>query len=84
LPEKITQGAVASKIKIRTGRGQFPALILTPPVGTNQPVTGQVLGLSNPADYRVLMLVSAITNVWWDKNHNVHGNFHCGGRILQS
>jgi hypothetical protein len=74
LPEKITQGAVASKIKIRTGPGTVPSVDFdAPPVGTNQPVTGQVLGLSNPADYRVLMLVSAITNVWWDKTHNVHG-----------
>jgi hypothetical protein len=74
LPEKIPQGAVASKIMIRTGPKSVPSVDFgAPPVGTNQPVTGQVLGLSNPTDYRVLMLVSAITNVWWDKTHNVHG-----------
>lgn len=74
LPEKIPQGAVASKIMIRTGPGTVPSVDFdAPPVGTNQPIAGQVLGLSNPTDYRVLMLVSAITNVWWDKTHNVQG-----------
>ncbi|HWY32063.1 MAG TPA: hypothetical protein VNX46_14980 [Candidatus Acidoferrum sp.] len=74
LPEKIPAAAVASKILIRTGPGTVPSVdFITPPIGTNTPVTGQVLGLSNPTDYRVLMLVSAITNVWWDKTHNVHG-----------
>jgi hypothetical protein len=74
LPEKIPQGAVASKIMIRVGPKSVPSVDFdAPPVGTNQPVTGQVLGLSKPSDYRVLMLVSAITNVWWDKTHNVHG-----------
>jgi hypothetical protein len=74
LPEKIPHSAVASKIIIRTGPKTVPSVDFdVPPVGTNQPVTGQVLGLSNPTDYRVLMLVSAITNVWWDKTHNVHG-----------
>ena len=74
LPEKIPQGAVASRILIRVGPASVPSVDFdAPPVGTNQPVTGQVLGLSNPTDYRVLMLVSAITNVWWDKTHNVHG-----------
>jgi hypothetical protein len=74
LPEKISQGAVASKIMIRTGPKTVPGVDFdAPPVGTNQPITGQVLGLSHPTDYRVLMLVSAITNVWWDKTHNVDG-----------
>jgi len=74
LPKKILQGAVASKIRIRTGPKTVPSVDFDPPpVGTNLPVTGQVLGLSNPADYRVLMLVSAIADVWWDKTHNVHG-----------
>ena len=74
LPEKISASAVASKILIRTGSNTVPSVDFdTPPMGTNTPVSGQVLGLSNPADYRVLMLVSAITNVWWDKTHNVHG-----------
>jgi hypothetical protein len=74
LPEKIPAAAVASKILIRTGPDTIPSVDFdTPPVGTNQPITGQVLGLSNPTDYRVLMLVSAKTNVWWDKTHNVHG-----------
>ena len=26
-----------------------------------------------PTDYTVLMLVSPITNVWWDKTHDLHG-----------
>ena len=74
LPEKIPQGAVASRILIRVGPASVPSVDFdAPPVGTNQPVTGQVLGLSKPSDYRVLMLVSAVTNVWWDKTHNVHG-----------
>lgn len=74
LPEKIRQGAVASKIKIRTWPGSIPSVDFdVPPAGTNTAITGQVSGLSNPTDYRVLMLVSAITNVWWDKTHNVHG-----------
>jgi hypothetical protein len=74
LPEKIPAAAVASKIIIRTEPDTVPSVDFdAPPVGTNQPVTGQVLGLSNPTDYRVLMLVSAITNVWWDKTHNVRG-----------
>jgi len=74
LPEKIPAAAVASKIIIRTGPGTVPSVDFdAPPAGTNRPVTGQVLGLSNPTAYRVLMLVSAITNVWWDKTHNVHG-----------
>ena len=74
LPERIPAEAVASKILIRTGPNTVPSVDFdAPPKGTNTPVTGQVLGLSNPTDYRVLMLVSAITNVWWDKTHNVHG-----------
>jgi hypothetical protein len=74
LPKKIPQSAVASKIMIRTGPETVPSVDFdAPPVGTNQPVTGQVFGVSNPTDYRVLMLVSAISNVWWDKTHNVHG-----------
>ena len=73
-PEKIRQGAVASKILIRTGPGSVPSVDFeTPAVGTNAPIAGQVLGLSNPASYKVLMLVSAEPNVWWDKTHNVHG-----------
>lgn len=74
LPEKIPAAAVASKILIRTGPNTVPSVDFdAPPAGTNTPVTGQVLGLCNPTDYRVLMLVSAKTNVWWDKTHNVHG-----------
>jgi hypothetical protein len=74
LPEKISRGAVASKIKIRTRPGSVASVdFQVPPMGTNQPITGQILGLSNPTDYKVLMLVSAITNTWWDKTHNVHG-----------
>jgi hypothetical protein len=74
LPEKIPAAAVASKILIRTGPDTVPSVDFDPPpLGTNTAVTGQVFGLSNPTDYRVLMLVSAITNVWWDKTHNVHG-----------
>jgi hypothetical protein len=74
LPEKISQGAVASKIMIRTGPKTVPSVDFdAPPVGTNLPITGQVFGLSNPASYTALLLVSAITNVWWDKTHNVNG-----------
>jgi hypothetical protein len=74
LPEKITQAAIASKIIIRTRSGTAPTVDFdAPPLGTNSPVTGQVLGLSDPTNYKVLMLVSAITNVWWDKTHNVNG-----------
>lgn len=74
LPEKILRGAVASKIMIRTGPKTVPSVDFdTPLIGADQPITGQVLGLSHPTDYRVLMLVSAITNVWWDKTHNVNG-----------
>jgi hypothetical protein len=74
LPETIKQAAVASKILIRTGPDTVPSVDFdAPPIGANTPITGQVLGLSNPTDYRVLMLVSAKTNVWWDKTHNVHG-----------
>jgi hypothetical protein len=73
-PEKIRQGAVASKILIRTGPGSVPSVDFdAPAVGVNEPITGQVLGLSHPTDYKVLMLVSKKTNVWWDKTHNVHG-----------
>jgi hypothetical protein len=74
LPEKIVQAAVASKILIRTGPGTIPTVDFDlPPLGTNSPVKGQVLGLSNPTNYKILMLVSAKTNVWWDKTHNVKG-----------
>jgi hypothetical protein len=74
LPQKITQAAVASKIIIRTRPGTIPAVDFDlPPFGTNSPVKGQILGLSNPTSYKILMLVSAITDVWWDKTHNVHG-----------
>jgi len=74
LPGKISAAAVVSKIIIRTKPDTVPTVDFDAPlVGTNLPVTGQVLGLSNPTDYRVLMLVSARTNVWWDKTHNVHG-----------
>ena len=74
LPEKITQAAIASKIIIRTKPGTAAAVDFdVPPPGTNSPVTGQVFGLSNPTSYEILMLVSAITNVWWDKTHNVNG-----------
>ena len=74
LPEKITKGAVASKIIIRTGPKTAPTIDFdVPPMGTNTPVTGQVLGLSDPTRYMVLMLVSAITNVWWDKTHDIGG-----------
>jgi hypothetical protein len=74
LPQKIPHGAVASKIIIRTGPKTVPSVDFdAPPVGTNQPVTGQVFGLSNPTGYTVLMLVSPMTNVWWDKTHDVGG-----------
>jgi hypothetical protein len=74
LPEKIPQAAVASKIMIRTGRETVPSVDFElPPLGTGQPITGQVLGLSDPTRYKVLMLVSEITNVWWDKTYDVHG-----------
>jgi hypothetical protein len=74
LPEKIVQAAVASKILIRTGPGTIPTVDFDlPPLGTNSPVMGQVLGLSNPTNYKILMLVSARANVWWDKTHNVKG-----------
>jgi hypothetical protein len=74
LPGKITQAAVASKIIIRTRPGTIPTVDFDlPPLGTNSPVKGQVLGLSNPTSYKILMLVSAKTNVWWDKTHNVKG-----------
>ena len=73
-PKKIREAAVASKILIRTGPGSVPSIDFdAPPVGVDDPITGQVLGLSHPADYKVLMLVSNKTNVWWDKTHNVHG-----------
>ncbi len=74
LPEKIPQEAVASKIIIRTGPKTVPSVDFdAPPIGTDQPFAGQILGLSNPTDYTVLMLVSPITNVWWDKTHDLHG-----------
>ena len=74
LPKKITQAAIASKIIIRTNPGTIPTVDFDlPSLGTNSPVKGQVLGLSNPTSYKILMLVSAITNVWWDKTHNVKG-----------
>jgi hypothetical protein len=74
LPEKIRQGAVASKMLIRTGPGTVPSVDFdAPPAGVNEPIRGQVLGLSHPADYKALMLVSAKPDVWWDKTHNVRG-----------
>lgn len=74
LPGKITRAAVASRILIRTGPGTTPTVDFDlPPLGTNSPVKGQVFGLSNPTSFKILMLVSAITNVWWDKTHNVNG-----------
>jgi hypothetical protein len=74
LPQKIPKAAVASKIIIRTGPGTVPTVDFdAPPVGTNLPITGQVFGLSNPTRCKVLMLVSEITNVWWDKTYDVHG-----------
>jgi hypothetical protein len=73
-PAKISQGAVASKILIRTGPGTVPSVDFdAPPVGVNDRITGQVLGLSSPANYKVLMLVSAKPDIWWDKTHNVSG-----------
>jgi hypothetical protein len=73
-PEKIRQGAVASKIIIRTGPGSVPSVDFdAPPAGVNETITGQVLWLSHPENYKALMLVSAKPNVWWDKTHNVHG-----------
>jgi hypothetical protein len=74
LPQKITQAAVTSKILIRTGPDTIPTVDFDlPPLGTNSPVKGQVLGLSEPTNYKILMLVSKMPNVWWDKTHNVHG-----------
>jgi hypothetical protein len=74
LPKNIPQSAVASKIMIRTGPETVPSVDFdAPPLGTDQPFTGQVLGLSNPTRYTALMLVSEITNVWWDKTYDVHG-----------
>ena len=74
LPEKISAAAVASKIIVRTGTKIVPSVDFdAPPVGTNQPITGKVFGLSNPTGYKVLLLVSAITNVWWDKTYDVGG-----------
>ena len=73
-PKEIRKAAVASKILIRTGPGSVPSVDFdAPPAGVNEPITGQVLGLAHPADYKVLMLVSGKNNVWWDKTHNVHG-----------
>jgi hypothetical protein len=74
LPKNIPQSAVASKIMIRTGPETVPSVDFdAPPLGTDQPFTGQVLGLSNPTRYTALLLVSEITNVWWDKTYDVHG-----------
>jgi hypothetical protein len=74
LPKTIPQSAVASKIMIRVGPETVPSVDFdAPPSGTDQPFTGQVLGLSNPTRFTVLMLVSEITNVWWDKTYDVHG-----------
>jgi len=74
LPEKITRAAVASKIIIRTRPGTIPTVDFDlPPLGTSLPIKGQVLGLSNPTNYKILMLVSAIKDIWWDKTHNVNG-----------
>jgi hypothetical protein len=73
-PAAISQGAVAYKILIRTGPGTVPSVDFdAPAVGVNDRITGQVLGLPGPANYKVLMLVSAKPNVWWDKTHNVSG-----------
>jgi len=46
---------------------------VTPPLGTNGPITGQVSGLASPSEYMVLLLTSQNNKIWWDKTHNVHG-----------
>jgi len=74
LPENITRAAVASKIIIRARPGMNPSVDFDlPPLGTKSPLKGQVFGLSNPKSYKILMLVSAVPNIWWDKTHNVNG-----------
>jgi hypothetical protein len=74
LPDKLSQGAVASKIYTRTQWASSPAVdFVSPPLGTKEPITGEISGLATPSDYRVLMLVSANNKTWWDKTHNVHG-----------
>jgi hypothetical protein len=74
LPEKISQGAVASNIYIRKQWASSPTVDFVPPrLGTKEPITGEISGLAMPSDYRVLMLVSANNKTWWDKTHNVHG-----------
>jgi hypothetical protein len=44
-----------------------------PVLGSDAPITGKLGGVRNPADYQVLILVSADQQRWWDKTHNVHG-----------
>jgi hypothetical protein len=74
LPERFSQGAVASNIYVRKQWASSPTVdFVTPPLGTKEPITGEVSALARPSDYRVLMLVSANNKTWWDKTHNVHG-----------
>lgn len=74
LPEKISDRAVASKIYTRKQWASSAAVdFVPPPLGTKEPIIGEVCGLAAPSDYKVLMLVSANNKIWWNKTHNVHG-----------
>ena len=71
IPQKVTEIAVTSQIK---GRKEVPQIDFVPPaLNTSDPITGKVTGTDNPADYKVVLLLSRDQKIWWDKTHNVHG-----------
>jgi hypothetical protein len=40
-----------------------------PPIGTGNDITGKLTGVSDPTQYKVLILVSGDRYKWWDKTH---------------
>jgi hypothetical protein len=48
-----------------------------PPVGTTDPIRGKIAtAVGNPWEYKVLVLVSGVPNVYWDKMHNMYITTH--------
>jgi hypothetical protein len=71
IPEKVTEIAIASKIK---GRKEAPQIDFVPPeLNTSNAIIGKVTGTDTLTDYKVVLLLSRDQKIWWDKTHNVHG-----------
>ena len=74
-PEGTAQTAATSDASV-VGTGAVAGALVdfeAPVLGSDAPITGKVSGIPNPADYQVLILVSADLQRWWDKTHNMHG-----------